>query len=60
MYGYEPIFLDELFKDECDHSGEKTHVENFKSRVQFEKRKLGLSIFTFDEPTNNQSCKNIN
>ena len=33
----EPLFLDELFKDECDHSGEKTHVEYFKSIVSFKK-----------------------
>ena len=44
------MFLDELFKDECDHSGEKKCVDNFKSRVLFEKRKFELSIFTFDEP----------
>ena len=29
----EPLFIDELFKDECDHSGEKAHVENFKSSL---------------------------
>ena len=55
----EPIFLDKLFKDECDHSDEKTRVEDFKSGVPFEKRKLDLSIFTFDEPTNDQSRQNI-
>ena len=44
----EPLFLDELFKNECDHSGEKTRVEDFKSRFNFEKIKLNLSIFTFD------------
>jgi len=49
-----------LFKDECDHNGEKTHIGNFKSRVPFEKRKLYLSIFTFDESTNDQSHENIN
>ena len=54
----ELLFLDELFKDECNHSGEKTCVENLKSRVFFEKRKLDLSIFTFDEPTNDQSFDN--
>ena len=43
-----PLFLDELFKDECDHCGEKTRVEDFKPRVPFEKRKLDLSIFTFN------------
>jgi len=50
--------FDELFKDECDHSGAKTCVEDFKFRVPFEKRKLDLSIFTFDEPTNDQSSEN--
>ena len=34
----EPLFLDELFKDECDHSGEKTRVEDFKSRVLIGKK----------------------
>ena len=28
-------------------------------RVSFEKRKLDLSIFTFDEPTNDQTFENI-
>jgi len=31
----EPLFLDELFKDQCDHSGEKTYVEDLKLRVFF-------------------------
>ena len=34
----EMLFLDELFKDECDQSGEETRVENLKSRVSFEKK----------------------
>ena len=55
----EALFLDELFKDECDHSDEKTYIEDFKSRVSFEKRKLDLSIFTFDESTNDQALKNM-
>jgi len=46
-----------LFKDEYDHSGEKTRVEDFKSSVPFEKRKLDLIIFTFNEPTNDQHAK---
>jgi len=54
----EPMFLEELFKDECDHSSEKTCVEELKSRVLFERRKLDLSIFTFVEPSNNQSFEN--
>jgi len=54
----EPMFLEELFKNECDHSSEKTCVEELKSRVSFERRKLHLSIFTFDDPLNNQSFKN--
>ena len=41
----EPMFLEELFKDECDHSFEKTCVEELKSRVLFGKQKLDLSIF---------------
>ena len=55
--GDEPLFLNELFKDECNHS-EKTCVDNLKFRVLFEKRKLELSIFTFDDPTNDQSFDN--
>jgi len=54
----EPMFLDELFKDECDHNFEKTCVEELKSRVFFGKRKFDLSIFTFDEPSNNRSFEN--
>ena len=48
----EPLFLDILFKDKCDHSGEKTYVT---SRVSFKRRKLDLSIFTFNEQPNDQS-----
>jgi len=59
----EPLFLDELFKDECDNSGEKTCVENFESRVPFQKRKLDLSIFTFEnmiqESLLDQSFENL-
>jgi len=55
----EPLFLDELFKNECDHSVEKTRIEDFKSRVPSKKRKLDLSIFTSEEPTNDQSYENI-
>ena len=54
----EPLFLDELSKDECNNSGEKTCVEDLEFRVSFEKTKLDLSIFTFDEPTNDQSREN--
>ena len=55
----ESLFLDELFKDECDQSGEKTCIEDLYFRVSFEKRKLDLSIFTFNEQTNDQSSENI-
>ena len=52
----DPLFLDELFTEECDHSGEKIFIENLKFRALFEKKKLkkklDSSIFTFDEPTN--------
>ena len=54
----QPMFLEELFKDECDHNSEKTCVKELKSRVPFERRKLDLSIFTIDEPSNNQSFEN--
>ena len=53
------MFLDELFKHECDHSSEMTYVEDLKFKVPFEKRKLGLRIFTFDKPTNDQTFENI-
>jgi len=55
----EPMFLEELFKHECDHSFEKICVEELKSRLFFEKQKIDLSIFTFDELSNNQSFKNL-
>ena len=32
----ESLFLDELFKDECDYSDEKSCVDNLKSIVPFE------------------------
>jgi len=32
----ELLFLDELFKNECDHSGEKTYVKDHKFRVPIE------------------------
>ena len=37
---------------------EKACIEELKSKVPFEKRKFDLSIFTFDEPFNNQSFEN--
>jgi len=55
----EPLFLDEFFTEECDQNGEKICVEDLKFRVPFEKRKLDSSIFTFDEPTNDQGFENI-
>ena len=55
----EPLFLDILFKYECDHSGEKTCIKNVTFRVLFERKKLDLSIFIFNEPTNDQSFENI-
>ena len=55
----EPLFLDILFKDECDHSGEKTCVKDVTSRVPHERRKLDLRIFTFNEPNYDQSFENI-
>jgi len=36
----EPLFLNELFKAECDHSDEKTCVEDLKSRVSIEEKNL--------------------
>ena len=55
----EPLFLDIFFKDECDHSGEKTCVKDVTPRVSFERKKFDLSIFTFNESTNDQSFENI-
>jgi len=34
----EPLFLDELFKDECDYNSKMTRVEDFKSRVPLRKK----------------------
>ena len=48
----EPLFLDELFKDECDYINEKTYV------VPFKKKKFDLS-FNFNEPINDISHENI-
>ena len=53
------MFLDELFTEECDYNGEKTCVEDLEFRVPFKEIRLDLSIFTFDEPTNNQGFKNM-
>ena len=55
----EHLFLDIFFKDEYDHSGEKICIKNVTPRVSFERRKLDLSIFTFNEPNNEQSFENI-
>jgi len=55
----EPLFLDILFKDECDYSGGKICVKDVKSRVLLERRKLDLSIFKFNKPTNDLSFENI-
>ena len=37
---HQPLFLDELFKDECDHSGEKTRAKDFKFRVPLRNENL--------------------
>ena len=42
----EPLFFDILFKDECDHSSEKTYIKDVTSKDSFERKKLDLSIFT--------------
>ena len=55
----EPLFLDELFVEECDHNDEKICVEDLEFRITFEKTKLDLNIFTFDEPTNDQVFQNM-
>ena len=55
----EPLFLYILFKDECDHSSEKTCVKDIITKVPFDRKKLDLSIFTFNELTNDQSFENI-
>jgi len=44
------LFHNILFNNECDHSGEKICLKDFTSRNLFERRKLNLSIFTFNEP----------
>jgi len=54
----EPLFLEELFKNQCDHNREKTCAKDLKSRVPIEKRKLNLSIFTFDKQINDQTSEN--
>jgi len=54
----EPLFLDELFKDECDYINKKTYVGDLNFRVPFKKRKFDLSVFTFDDPINEISHGN--
>ena len=49
MRGFSPI----------NYLNEKAYVRDPNFRVPFEKRKFNLSIFTFDEPTNNISHENI-
>ena len=48
-----------MFKDKCGHNGEKICLKDVTSRVPFERRKFDLSIFTFNELTNDQSFENI-
>ena len=48
-----------MFKDECDHIGEKTCLKDVTSRVPFERKKLDLSIFIFNEPINGKLFENI-
>ena len=55
----ELLFLNGLFTEECDHNGEKTCIENLEFRIPFEKTKLDLSIFTFDELTNDHTFQNL-
>ena len=55
----ESLFLEELFKNECDYINEKAYVRDHNFRVPLKKRKFDLNIFTFDEPTNDISYKNI-
>ena len=52
----EPIFLEELFKVEYF---DNTCVEELKSKVPFEKKKFELSIFTFDESSNDHFFQNM-
>ena len=46
----EPLFIDELFKDECDHSNEKIHVDDFNYRVPFEKNLILVSSLSMSLP----------
>ena len=55
----ESLFLDELFKNECDYLNEQTYVRDPNFRVSFKKRKFDLNIFTFDEPINDISHENL-
>ena len=55
----ESLFLNELFKNECDYLNEKVYVGDPNFQVPFKKGKFDLHIFTFDEPTNNISHENI-
>ena len=52
------LFLDELF-NECDYINEKAYIGDPNFRVPFKKKKFDLTIFTFDEPTNDILHENI-
>jgi len=53
------LFLDKLFKNECDYINEKAYVRDPNFRVPFKKKKFDLNIFTFDETINDISHENI-
>ena len=53
-----PLFLDILLRMHAIIAV-KNMLKNIASRVLFERRKLDLSIFIFNEPTNDQSFENI-
>ena len=53
------MFLNELFKNECDYLDERAYVGDPNVKVPFKKGKFDLNIFTFDEPTNDISHENI-
>ena len=53
------LFLDELFKRECDYLNDKACVRDPNFKVPFKKRKFDLNFFNFNEPINDISHENI-
>jgi len=45
-----PLFLDELYKGECNHSSRRTYIEDLKFRVSFEKNLIWVFSLSMSQP----------